>query len=105
MTSRQQELAGLVWSVADLLRGDFKASEYGRVVLPFVVLRRLDCVLEPSKVKVLDMAAKLANRIVNVEPLLCRVSGEQFYNTSPLTMTRLLHDPSNIADNLRSYMF
>src|SRR5438045_4552609 len=82
--------AAFIWSVADLLRGDYKQSEYGRVILPLVVLRRLDCVLEPTKAKVCAAAAKLAGRVKNLDPLLCQVSGEQFYNTSPLTMARLL---------------
>jgi type I restriction enzyme M protein len=96
--------AAFIWSVADLLRGDYKQSEYGRVILPFVVLRRLDCVLEPTKSKVLQLAAKLAGRVDNVEPVLCQAAGEQFYNTSPLTMARLLDDPPNMADNLSSYV-
>jgi hypothetical protein len=49
----QQALSSFIWSVADLLRGDYKQSEYGKVILPFTVLRRLDCVLEPTKVAVL----------------------------------------------------
>src|SRR3954469_25023403 len=90
-----------IWSVADLLRGDYKQSEYGRVILPFVVLRRLDCVLEPTKAKVLVRAAPLAGKVENLDPLLRQAAGgEQFYNSSRLTMTRLLDDPSNIADNL-----
>src|SRR5689334_6329071 len=94
-----------IWSVADLLRGDYKQSEYGRVILPFVVLRRLDCVLEPTKAKVLAAAEKLAGRVENLDPLLRQAAGgEQFYNTSPLTMTRLLDDPPNLADNLHSYL-
>jgi len=97
--------AGFIWSVADLLRGDYKQSEYGRVILPMVVLRRLDCVLEPTKAKVLDTAAKLVGKVENVDPLLRQAAaGEQFYNTSPLTLARLLDDPPNIADNLRSYL-
>jgi type I restriction enzyme M protein len=92
--------AAFVWSVADLLRGDYRQSEYGRVILPMVVLRRLDCVLEPTKAKVLDLAAKLAGRVDNVEPLICQTIGEQFSNTSPLTMTKLLGDPPNLADNV-----
>ena len=57
----QQALSSLIWSVADLLRGDFKQSEYGRVILPFTVLRRLDCVLAPTKAEVLkEQAAKQA---------------------------------------------
>jgi len=96
--------AAFVWSVADLLRGDYKQSEYGRVILPLTVLRRLDCVLEPTKAKVLDMAAKLAGKVENVEPVLCQASGEQFFNTSPLDLRRLLDDPATIADNLRAYI-
>lgn len=97
--------AAFIWSVADLLRGDYKQSEYGRVILPLVVLRRLDCVLEPTKDKVLETATKLAGKVENLDPLLRQASGgEQFYNTSPLTMTRLLDDPTNIADNLHTYL-
>ena len=64
--------AGFIWSVADLLRGNYRQSEYGRVILPLVVLRRLDCVLEPSKEKVLQVAGRLAGRLTNVESVLCR---------------------------------
>jgi type I restriction enzyme M protein len=96
--------AGFIWSVADLLRGDYKQSEYGRVILPLVVLRRLDCVLEPTKKKVLDTAERLVGRVGNVDPLLRQASGEQFYNTSRLDLRRLLDDPERIADNLLAYM-
>ncbi len=96
--------AAFVWSVADLLRGDFKQSEYGKVVLPLTVLRRLDCVLEPTKAKVLETAAKLKGKVANVDPVLCQASGEQFFNTSKLDMRRLLDDSPNIADNLRAYI-
>ncbi len=64
--------AGFIWSVADLLRGDYKQSEYGRVILPLVVLRRLDCVLEPTKAKVLERVKGLAGKVDNVEPLLAQ---------------------------------
>lgn len=96
--------AAFIWSVADLLRGDYKASEYGRVVLPLTVLRRFDCVLEPTKAKVLDTASRLAGKVENVDPVLCQASGEQFFNTSPLHLRRLLDDPATIADNLRAYI-
>ncbi len=96
--------AGFIWSVADLLRGDYKQSEYGRVILPLVVLRRLDCVLEPTKTKVLHAVERLAGKVANVDPLLRQASGEQFYNTSPLDLRRLLDDPPRIADNLLAYM-
>lgn len=96
--------ANFIWSVADLLRGDYKQSEYGKVILPLTVLRRLDCVLEPTKEAVLERAKKLQGRVENIEPVLCTVSGEQFFNTSPLDFRRLLDDPGQIAGNLESYI-
>ncbi|HNI36391.1 MAG TPA: class I SAM-dependent DNA methyltransferase, partial [Microthrixaceae bacterium] len=96
--------AAFIWSVADLLRGDYKQSEYGRVILPLVVLRRLDCVLEPTKAHVLDTFGRIEGKVDNVDPILCGASGEQFFNTSRLDLRRLLDDPSNIADNLRAYI-
>jgi len=96
--------AGFIWSVADLLRGDYKQSEYGKVVLPLTVLRRLDCVLEPTKAAVLARAAKLRGQVDNVEPVLCAVAGQGFYNTSPLDFPRLLDDPAQVAGNLRAYI-
>ena len=96
--------ASFIWSVADLLRGDFKQSEYGKVILPLVVLRRLDCVLDSTKPAVLKRHADLAGRIENIEPVLQAAAGQQFFNTSPLDFKRLLDDPTNIADNLRAYI-
>src|SRR5205814_10160137 len=78
--------AAFIWSVADLLRGDYKQSEYGKVILPLTVLRRLDCVLEPTKGLVLARAAKLKGKVDNIEPVLCAVSSEQVFNTLPLTL-------------------
>jgi type I restriction enzyme M protein len=96
--------AAFIWSVADLLRGDYKQSEYGKVVMPLTVLRRLDCVLEPTKAAVLDRHAKLKGSIDNVDPVLEATAGEQFFNTSQLDFRRLLDDPSQIAGNLRAYI-
>jgi type I restriction enzyme M protein len=96
--------AAFIWSVADLLRGDYKQSEYGKVILPLTVIRRLDCVLEPTKQAVLDRNKQLMGRIENVEPVLREVAGQQFYNTSPLTFTKLLDDPNTIADSLHLYI-
>ena len=93
--------AAFIWSVADLLRGDYKQSEYGKVILPLTVIRRLDCVLEPTKQAVLERHKQLAGRIENLEPVLQAVAGQQFYNTSPLTFTKLLDDPNTIADSLQ----
>lgn len=73
-------LASFIWSVADLLRGDYNQSEYGRVILPFTVLRRLDCVLEPTKSAVLaEHEAKTALGL-NPEPFLLRAAKHSFYN-------------------------
>ncbi len=96
--------AGFIWSVADLLRGDYKQSEYGKVILPLTVLRRLDCVLEPTKAAVLDRAKSLRGRVENVERVLELVAGQRFYNTSPLDFRGLLSDPNQIAGNLRGYI-
>jgi type I restriction enzyme M protein len=96
--------ADFIWSVADLLRGDYKQSEYGRVILPLTVIRRLDCVLEPTKDAVLAKHKQLAGRVENVAPVLEAVADEQFFNTSPLTFPKLLNDPSTIADSLHLYI-
>jgi type I restriction enzyme M protein len=96
--------AAFIWSVADLLRGDYKQSEYGKVILPLTVIRRLDCVLEPTKEAVLAKAVELAGKVENPEKPLEIVAGQQFYNTSPLTITKLLGDPDRIADSLNLYI-
>lgn len=93
-----------IWSVADLLRGDFKAHEYGQVILPLTVLRRLDCALAPTRDAVAARARDLAGTVGNVDRILTRVSRQPFYNVSPLSFPRLLDDPANAAANLRSYI-
>ena len=93
-----------IWSVADLLRGVYKQSEYGRVILPLTVLRRLDCVLEATKPKVLEVAAGLPEYLENRAPILMHAAGESFYNTSKHTFKTLLADPDNVAPNLRNYI-
>lgn len=93
-----------IWGVADILRGDFRAHEYGQVILPFVVLRRLECALAPTKAAVIKRAAELAGQIDNVEPLLLHVAAQRFYNTSPLDLDGILQDPPNAAANLRTYI-
>jgi type I restriction enzyme M protein len=99
-----QALASFIWSVADLLRGDYKQSEYGRVILPFTVLRRLDCVLEPTKAAVLsELDAKTAMGL-NPEPFLLRAAKQGFYNTDPLNLNKLMGDQDNIRANLVRYV-
>ena len=96
--------SGFIWSVADLLRGVYKQSEYGRVILPLTVLRRLDCVLEPTKAEVLETMADLPETLRNREPLLQQVAGQPFVNMSKHTFHTLLGDPDNVAGNLRNYI-
>src|SRR5574343_1418320 len=86
----QPALSAFIWSVADLLRGDYKQSDYGKVILPFTVLRRLDCVLEATKPAVLKELEAKTKLGVNPEPFLLRKSGHKFYNQSPLDMPKLL---------------
>src|SRR5690242_20462716 len=97
-------LSSFIWSVADLLRGDFKQSEYGKVILPFTVLRRLDCVLEPTKAAVLAELDKRRKAGLNPEPFLLRKAGQRFINTSPLDLKKLMGDQDHIGENLRSYI-
>jgi len=87
-----------------LLRGDYKQSDYGKVILPFTVLRRLDCVLEGTKPAVLAELAAKTKAGVNPEPFLLRKAGQSFFNTSPLDLKKLLGDPDHIAQNLFSYV-
>jgi hypothetical protein len=100
----QQNLSSFIWSVADLLRGDYKQSEYGKVILPLTVLRRLDCVLEPTKAAVLKEKEKREAAGLNPEPFLLKKSKQLFYNTSPLDIKKLMGDQDNIRENLFSYV-
>ena len=97
-------LSAFIWSVADLLRGDFKQSEYGKVILPFTVLRRLDCVLAPTKAAVVAELAKRTKAGINPDPFLVKESKHKFYNTSPLDLKTLMGDQDHIGENLRSYL-
>ena len=100
----QQNLSSFIWSVADLLRGDYKQSEYGKVILPFTVLRRLDCVLEATKAAVLKELEKRQTAGLNPEPFLLKKCGQLFYNTSPLDMKKLMGDQDHIKENLYAYV-
>jgi type I restriction enzyme M protein len=103
-THSDPSLSSFLWSVADLLRGDYKQSEYGKVILPFTVLRRLDCVLDSTKADVLAEKEKREQAGLNPEPFLLRKSGQLFYNTSPLNLKKLMGDQDHIGENLRAYM-
>ncbi len=99
------EKANFIWSVADLLRGPYRPNQYKDVMLPMTVLRRLDCVLEPTKDAVLAKLKSLeGGKIQRAEPILDRVAGQSFHNTSKFTFEKLKGDPNNIAANLTQYI-
>ena len=93
-----------VWKVADKLRGNFKQHEYGSVMLPLLALRRLDAVLVDTKADVLAKAKTFTDIGPGQDKILKNISGQHFYNTSPLTMTSMLADDKNIAPQLRAYV-
>ena len=103
-----QDKANFIWSIAELLRGDYKQSDYGKVILPLTVLRRMDCVLEPTKGKVLaelDVLKKMdIKNETMLEELLNKAAGQTFHNTSLFDLDKLKADPNNIAANLRNYL-
>ncbi|MGA3565424.1 type I restriction-modification system subunit M [Melissospora conviva] len=103
-SSKHTELANHAWSVADLLRGDYKQHDYGKVILPFTVLRRLECVLAPTKDKVLETYERFRDSDVDVSKFLRRASGHSFYNVSGLTLKAIAGDPGHVARNLLGYI-
>jgi len=99
------EASNFLWSIADLLRGDYKQYDYGKVILPFTVLRRLDCVLADTKTKVLAKHDQLkGGQVKNLDPLLNKVSGVSFHNVSKLDFGKLKDDPGHIKANLTGYI-
>jgi type I restriction enzyme M protein len=103
-TGSTNDPVGFIWAVADLLRGDYKQSEYGRVILPLTVIRRLDCVLGDTKDAVIARSKDLAGKVADPDQALQAVAGREFYSTSPLTFAQLAADPANVAVNLQSYL-
>jgi type I restriction enzyme M protein len=98
------EITNFIWTIAELLRDDFKRSKYQDIVLPLTVLRRIDCVLDPTKQEVLKAHARLKGKLDNLDPQLRRASGYAFYNTSPFSFARLLDDAPHLGSNLRLYI-
>ncbi len=99
-----QSLSAFIWSVADLLRGDYKQSDYGKVILPFTVLRRLDCVLTPTKAAALAEYEERQRAGVNPDVFVRRKTGLSFYNTSPLDLKKLIGDQDNVRTHLSAYI-
>ncbi len=103
MDTKFSGLPAFIWSVADLLRGDFKQSQFGRIILPFTILRRLECVLAPTKSKVLAEADKCRNMNADAaEKILLNKAGLSFYNTSPMDLNTL--GETQVLDNLETYV-
>lgn len=104
-TNKHSEISSFIWSVCDdLLRGLFKQHEYGDVILPFVVLRRLDCVLEPSKDKVINLYDNYSKKIDDPTPIILNEIGLSFFNQSKYDLQRLRQDHLNISLNFNNYL-
>lgn len=102
---KHKEMVKFIWSICNLLRGPYKRNEYRKVILPLTVLRRFDCILAPTKGKVLTRHNELKGKSENIiRPELCRITKTDFYNLSKLDFNRLLDDPNHIAQNLNSYI-
>ena len=100
-----QERANDIWSIANLLRGYYKQHDYGKIILPFTILRRLDELLEPTKNKVLDAYEDKKKQTPEaLENLLNRISGYRFHNRSKFTLKSLIADANNLQPNLRNYI-
>jgi type I restriction enzyme M protein len=107
--SKVQTLSSFAWSIAEILRGDFKQSEYGKVILPFVVLRRLDCILEPTK----ELAIKASKTLPaesddhTKDMIMFNAVGNNLkvYNYSNLTLSKIKEqDPLDVHKNLMDYI-
>lgn len=98
-------MANFIWSICNLLRGPYKRNEYRKVILPLTVLRRFDCILEPTKARVLAEHQKIKDKSENIiQARMKGITGVSFYNLSKLSFKTLLDDPNHIAPNLISYI-
>lgn len=105
MSKNHQEHVNFIWTIANLLRGPYRPAQYRRVMLPMTVLRRMDCVLEPTKDKVLKRYEQIKEtKVKNPEPILNRLAGQRFHNTSKYTFQKIVGDPDNVARNLANYI-
>ena len=103
--SKQQELSSFIWNVCDdVLRGLFHQYQYGEVILPFVVLRRLDCVLEPNKDEIYKLYEEYKSKVHDPSPIIKNTVNKEFYNHSKYDLVRLKSDPKNIYINFQNYI-
>ena len=98
------QLGSFIWGTADILRGPYKASQYGNVILPMTILRRLDCVLEEHRTTIEPLVERFGNNPELLSAQVQRATGLPFYNTSPWTLKTLLGDPKGIEANLKHYV-
>src|SRR5450756_2622167 len=104
-TETQSQLANFIWSICNLLRGPYKRNEYRKVILPLTVLRRFDCLLGPTKARVLAEHANIKTKPETVvRSLLERITGFTFYNLSKFDLPKLLDAPNQRAPNLNAYI-
>ena len=96
--------ASMIWNIADILRGGWKQHEYQDVILPLLVLKRLDSILLDSKEKVLVKYNEYKGKINDLDPILKRTSGVAFYNTSDYDFRNLLGEPKHLAKNFKQYL-
>ena len=100
-----RDKANFIWSVADLLRGDYKQADYGKIIWPLTVLRRLDCLLAKTKKKVLEAYPKYKGKSENVvDVALNKILGLRFHKHSKYDFEKLAADPQHIAANFRNYI-
>lgn len=103
--SKFQELSSLIWNVCDdILRGLFKPHEYRDIILPFVILRRLDCVIEPRKDGIHNLYEEYKSKVEDPAPIIKNRISAEFYNTSKYDLSRLKQDPKNVYFNFRNYI-
>jgi type I restriction enzyme M protein len=102
---KHQEISSLIWNICDdVLRGLFKPHEYGDVIIPFIVLRRLDCIIEPHKEEVISLYQQLKNDIDDISPIIKKKTGLVFYNHSNYDLNRLKGDTSHLKINFNNYI-
>lgn len=102
---KHQEISSLIWNICDdVLRGLFKPHEYGDVIIPFIVLRRLDCIIEPYKDDVISLYQELKNDIDDISPIIKKKTGLVFYNHSNYDLNRLKGDTSHLKINFNNYI-
>ena len=99
MNGNFNSVTNFIWKVADLLRDVYKRKDYPDVILPFTVLRRLDCELSESKEKVLETYQIYFGKLEDPSAVLMKASGHNFYNISKFDFGKLLSDPANIKQN------